>query len=155
MQKHYAFKELDLYHKDMFIPESLAETLFDLDPNWRYLRLAYTAVARKRAEQDSVPIQDYITVRPDNVVEVGCIPPIGTEQPNLHAIDTVVVREPFSLDRDILLSIAVDFDHGVGTVKMAWTHTPGKPHFSLKDRRGYVQKPKAPFNPAFQRLEVA
>jgi hypothetical protein len=150
MRKHYTFKELDLYHRDVFIPGELFSALISLTTP-RYLRLAYSTTARRRAEQDNVPVQDYVTLRPDNIIEIGCLP----GEPDLFGIDTVVVREPFSYDKDILLSIAVDFQLGVGTVKMAWTHTPGKPHFSLKDRRDYIAAPKPVFNNAFDKLKAA
>lgn len=158
MRKHYTFKDLDLYHKDVFIPEGLAAAVFLTPP--RYLRLSYSSVARSRAEKDNVPIQEWITLRPDNVIEVGCAPPVVDgyfpSDISLGNIDTVVVREPFSADKDILLSIAVDFQQGYGTVKMAWTHVPGRPHFSLKDKREYIPAPRRAFNPVFAgKLEAA
>lgn len=152
MRKHYTFKELDLYHKDVFIPEELSQFLFPLHTEHtpRYLRLSYSTVARQRAEKDGAPQLDWVTLKPGNVIEIGQAPPNAEgyfpSDITPGNIDTIVVREPFSMDKDILLSISVDFQTGTGYVKMAWTHTPGRPHFSVSKNQ-YVTKPLPAFNP--------
>lgn len=122
-------ESLSLYHRDICLPAALSDVL------GRYLVTRWTKYASGRLEDWGLPRLGYITLHEKRIVEVGLHPETG-------AIESIVYREGWNTEKDVILSVRPYFSEGFALVKTVWSNKPGDNHFSVRRYR-YVQPPRA------------
>lgn len=127
-ESHLKHESLSLYHRDIYLPPALNDIL------GRYLTTRHSKHALERLEKWNLPKLPFITLLKQRIIEVGLHPSTG-------AIESIVYREAFDANRDIIISVRPYFSEGYALIKTVWSNRPGDNHFSLRRYR-YVQAPK-------------